>query len=396
MSIPQFDNPLERLAVLPNVINWKNGWVDGTQYFMNDVVVEPSSTASYILTGATSLLSTVNPASDPLWSILAGTTQGIVSVNAGAGISITGPPINPYINNIGILDISGGNAITIDKTSPQNPIISCSAFTQIIEGLGITVAGIPDPIITNNGVRTLTQGAGIVISSTTGDVSISNSGIIDILEGTGVSISLGQTPTISNTGVISITPGDNISNTGTASEVILNALIPSLSQFCNVNVIVLSTVPFPIPASTGTATPGVGNVVIEGGAPSSFFANILANGGTLGGLFMIDLNGFSMLYTGSGAVTGFAPFVTQIQFVDSTTAGGPFYYTADSASANRYSGVIFPFPFSLGVIRFVVADARATGMRQVDSFNIINNMSSEVELLGGSSAYATYYPQGVQ
>lgn len=398
MSIPQFDNPLERLAVLPNVMNWKGLWDTGNQYYMNDVVVEPVSTATYILTGITALLSTVTPSSDAQWTVFAGTADGVVSVSGGAGISITGTSTNPIINNTGILDISGGTGISIDKTSPQNPIINCSAFTQIIPGDGITIAGIPDPIITNNGVRTLTQGSGIVLSSTTGNISISNSGILSIVEGVGVGITPGQNPTISNTGVISITPGDNITNTGTESEVILNALTPSLSQFCNTEIMILTTDPFPIPAAVAgpPSVPGIGNVTLFAGDPSPFFANLLLNGGpTSAGVFMIDMNGINMLYTGSGDVSGNDPYVTQIQFVDSTTAGGPYYYLADSVTANRYSAVIFPFPFTLGMVLFGLNDARTAGLRIINSFNIINHMFSEIELLGGSGVYATYYPNGV-
>ena len=409
MSIPQFDNPLERLSVLPNAMNWRDTWVSGTQYFMNDVVTEPNSTVTYILVGVTSLLSTENPATDPLWTVLSATTTGVTGVQQGAGISITGSSTNPTISNAGIISILPGVNINIDDVDPQNPIINCTAVQEIIGGVGITVAGLPNPIVTNTGVRTLTVGAGL--SSSGGPhPGLANTGVVSIEAGDGIEVLGLPNPIITNTGVFSIIAGENctISPLNGKGDVTVNALAPQLTRawtFIN-TAAGITTDPFPIPAAdTVTGTSGTGTFLLGFNlVDDSIFKTYLADGAPdPNGVFLIDMTAYNLLYIGNGDsglndIDGVPPYALTFQLRDTTTAGGPYSYTLTSFAANISNsgpnGVKYPFPVTLGQFYFDVNFARGAGMRTIDEIIIVNNLTSPLELITGNNVYAVYYPRG--
>ena len=404
MSIPQFDNPLERLSVLPNVINWKGEWVTGTQYYMNDVVVEPVSTTTYILTGATAIFSETTPSSDPLWTVFSGTADGVTSIQEGAGISITGSTTNPTISNTGVLEILPGININIEGTT--NPIISCSAIQEIISGnSGISIFGLPNPIISNTGVRTITVGAGL--SSSGGpNPSLVNTGVISIDQGEGIEVLGLPNPIVSNTGVLQIIAGDNVtvSPPNGKGNVTVNANVPQLTVVLNLGNIpgaTMTTTPYPVPAAVippGTPTPGLAQFLVwpTVSLADGIFKTFLANGTPdTNGIFLIDMTSYSLVFTGTGDISGNLPLAIQFQFIDQTTAGGPFSYLTSSFVANVPNGT-FPFPFNLGQLYFDVSAARTAGLRTVDTMNIINNFTSTIQLTTGSAPYAVYYPNGIQ
>lgn len=98
MSLVTIVNPLTRLNVLPNGMNWRGGWSATEQYYKNDVVVSNINQSSYILTGETTSYGGNDPTTNPLWVELSSQSTGIVSVNAGTGISITGNQGTPIVN----------------------------------------------------------------------------------------------------------------------------------------------------------------------------------------------------------------------------------------------------------------------------------------------------------
>jgi hypothetical protein len=105
MALSSLDNPLERLASLPNAMNWRGAWAATEQYYLNDVVVSPVNLASYILNGKTALLNGGDPTTNPDWIELSATATGVLQVNAGFGIGLDplSTPTIPTIDNHGVV-----------------------------------------------------------------------------------------------------------------------------------------------------------------------------------------------------------------------------------------------------------------------------------------------------
>lgn len=225
MSLTPLDNPLERLGINPNGMNWRDLWSPTEQYYLNDVVISPLNNASYILNGRTALVGGNDPTLNPEWIELSATTTGVIQVNAGnAGIVITGTATNPFVNNAGVISLLATNGVANTGTA-QNVLLENTGVVSLVQGLGISVdATFPrTPTINNTGIRTLAQGAGISISAGS-NPSISNTGVISVVQGTGISVSAGQTPTISNTGVVGVSSGTGITVDNT------NPQLPSVNN----------------------------------------------------------------------------------------------------------------------------------------------------------------------
>jgi len=74
-------------------------------------------------------------------------------------------------------------------------------------------------------VSTITAGAGINVSQSTGAVTISNTGVLAITPGTGITESIvGGTVTLNNSGVLAITAGNGVSVSGTQANITINAI----------------------------------------------------------------------------------------------------------------------------------------------------------------------------
>lgn len=226
MSLTPFDNPLDRLGVNPTGMNWRSLWSATEQYYLNDVVVAPLNNASYILAGKTTLLDGGDPSTNPDWVELSLPTTGVVSVTAlpNGGITVTDSTTNPVISNDGVLTVTTGVGINNVGTA-QNPILTNTGLVALTAGAGIQyTAGFPYPTITNTGIRTITQGSGISVS-TGPNPTIGNTGLLDITipPNSGLATTGGQNPTLTNTGVLSLTVGvgSGIQNVGTAQDPIL-------------------------------------------------------------------------------------------------------------------------------------------------------------------------------
>lgn len=78
MSLDGLSNPLERAGILSGMMNYRQQWVTGTQYYVNDVVTSPSDGQLYMLALRT-LLSNQDPATitgvSP-WVSFAGSVSG--------------------------------------------------------------------------------------------------------------------------------------------------------------------------------------------------------------------------------------------------------------------------------------------------------------------------------
>jgi len=417
MSVQGLQNPYERLQVLPTTMNWRGTWLVTQTYFKNDVVISPVNGASYILTNQIALTGGADPSASASYSELSPLSTGILGITPGTAIGISGPANNPTITNNGVRTVNGdGTSIVVDNTDPNNPIITSNSITIIQQGQGISVDNTNPqiPVIGNTGVRQILPADGSVnVSNPTGIVSISSNGLVSLTQGLGISvdntdpqnpkianagvISLdlgaglsttgGTNPTIANTGVLSVAPADtSIIVGGTAQNVTLRTAAPVL-----VRAFVFTFVAFP-PAAPNTA------LSIGGGTPISpnIFRDYLANGAPdATGIFMIDMSEviLNFVAAGAGAVV---QNVFYVAFFDGVLN---HEYVSATILNNNYLtvGQGYPITTAVGMVYFNVADARATGMREVNQIRIYNNTNGSLVLQSAVPTFlATYWPSGLQ
>jgi len=124
MSVNTLVNPVTRLGLLPEMMNWRGVWSASEQYYKSDVVSSPIDDLSYVLDLST-LLGGSDPSASGDWIVLSPQT-GVSSITAGTGISITGPATAPTINSTvvaGVTSVTAGNGIIVGGTATV-PIIS--------------------------------------------------------------------------------------------------------------------------------------------------------------------------------------------------------------------------------------------------------------------------------
>jgi len=419
MSVQGLQSPFERLSVLPTTVSWRGTWVITETYFKNDVAVSPANASSYILTGTTSVNEGGDePSTSPLWSQFSNTSTGIESVDGLApGITVDNTnPLQPIISNSGVLTVSGGAAVNVDNTDPQNPVVNSTAISGLAQGAGILIGGTPQvPIISNAGVLSIVGGLGVSVSNPTGDVTISNTGLISVVEGVGINIlqTDPSNPVISNGGVISLAVGTglattggvnpSISNTGVLSVVALDTSI-TVDNTDPQNPIISSEAPlisvFSLSTDYSSVSPiqsgAVGNLPLTGASAGIFGQYVLNGAPTAQGIFMIDLTSISLLFVKLNSQVTATPF--SIVYRDLVTAGGPYTYTSATFPSNYFIalGQTYPLQASLGQSYFNVAEARATGMREVSVIEIQNNTNATIVVASSGAIFAVYYPNGIE
>jgi hypothetical protein len=154
--------------------------------------------------------------------------SSVVTITGGPGISVTGIPSAPIINNTGVLTLTAGSNVTLGGTT-QNPVINSTSgggtVTDVTAGTGINVAsGTTTPVVTNTGVLALTAGTGITLGGTAQNPVINAPGgggtVTDVTAGTGISVATGTTtPVVTNTGVTGLIAGVGISITGSTGNI---------------------------------------------------------------------------------------------------------------------------------------------------------------------------------
>jgi hypothetical protein len=423
MSLTPLDNPLERLGINPTGMNWRGLWDATEQYYLNDVAVAPSNSASYILANKTALLDGGDPSLNPDWIELSATTTGVVSVNAGTGITITGTGTNPIVNNAGVITLTAGTGLTNAGTA-TNPLINNTGVVSLVQGVGIQIAGTTNPTITNTGIRTLTQGAGIAISSGS-NPSIANTGLLSAVAGTGISVSAGQTPTIANTGVVSLGVGSGIANTGTATApvventgiltlgvgtglattggqnpVLTATILPTLSRIICINWGLFGANPMDsVVNAPANITIGQANF-----PPASIIADHFANGSPdPAGVWLVDFSPLKFINI-AGDFSPPAPLTislvdnsTPATYVLSNAEGGSNLSLAQApANGSGLSGANAQ-PFGFGLVELNITAIRASGFRRLDEIHITNGTGGIWWITTAPNVlFAQYYPNGVQ
>lgn len=388
MSLETLTNPLERLQLLPDGMNWRGLWNNTTQFYQNDVVLSPLTTAPYILTRL-ALVGGLDPSLVPAdWTDLAPATGGITGLTAGQGISITGTPTIPQINNTGILTLTAGNGITNVGTA-TDPELRNAGITTLNVGTGIGSSGGQTPTLTNTGVRTITTtaGSGITITGSPNAPTVVNSGILALTAGAGITISpvpAPNQPTIVNSGVVSITGGTGITISGPASTPTISANLSVADPI--VSIIPTSAVFLPIaPASTGSIPLAIN--------PASLLAQHILNGSPdPNGLWILDCSTYS--FYNFAPAGGTNSVVVAIE--DTSTGGGPYTYAGVAGTGTIVLNGSPPYFSSLGKFYLDVAACRATGVRVLDNLLLSNDTGGNLDNTSAGVICATYYPNGIQ
>ena len=422
MSLTPLDNPLERLGVNPNGMNWRGLWSATDQYYLNDVAVSPMNNASYILNGKTALLDGGDPSMNPDWIELSATTTGVASVNAGVGIAMTGTGTNPIVNNAGVITITAGIGLQNTGTA-TNPILNNVGVVSAVAGAGIQITGTTNPVITNTGIRTITGGAGLSVSAGN-NPSIVNTGLISAVAGTGISVSAGQTPTIANTGVISLGVGSGIANTGTATNPVVEntgiltitagtgiastggqnptlsaTIFPRLSR-----VVVLNTGIFGANPMDSVALTPANISIAQVSTAGTKLGNDLLNGvPDPNGTWLVD---FSALKFINIAGQFSPPASITITLVDTTMAtsyllsnaeGGSILALAQAPANGSGIGGANAQPFGFGKVAFNITALRGSGLREINEIHFTNNTTGVWWITTNPNVlFAEYYPLGLE
>jgi hypothetical protein len=414
MSVSGLATPFQRLAVLPQTMNWRGVWSITESYLLNDVVEDTTNNSIYILTGIISIIGGLNPVSSPNWSELSGTAVGVAAVLPGAGIAVDNTiPTQPQISNLGVLQIQGGVGVVVDNTDPQNPIIDSTAVQQLAPGPGISInnanplvpvignAGVrqiivnpgtgllstggPTPTLVNTGVITVGAGVGIQTTQLGGAVEITNTGVGSLTQGPGISITGPSiTPTISNSGVLSVASGDasiTVDNTDPQN--------PIISGNTNTITQVYSATAF---TATLFVPPQSGGAFVFAPTAGTIFLDYFLNGPPEAtGIFMVDLTSISFILTGIGTVGA-------TNTVQVAVGEGGNVYVSPIYLNNFYipTGTSFPVSGNLGQIYIDITAARAAGVTAPAYWRIINDTNGTLSLSSYGNAFAQYYPLGLQ
>ena len=384
-TLESLANPLERLQVLPDVMNWRGLWNNTTQFFQNDVVLSPITTAPYLCVRLALLGGSDPSIATADWTELAPATGGITGLSAGNGISITGTPTIPQINNTGVLQVIAGTGITNVGTASQ-PELRNTGLTSLSVGTGLSSSGGQTPTLANTGVLSITGGTGITISGPPQTPTVINSGILALTAGAGITITptpSANQPTIANGGVLSITAGTGITISGSAQTPTISATATAADPVATY--IPLSSTFGTIPATnTGTLTLAL--------SPTSLLAQHLANGSPdPNGTWILDLTSF--VFDNQPPTGGSMTITTGVE--DNTTVGGP--YTNNGVSGTGTTNIASPPAFaSLNKFYLNVADARTAGLRDLNLFLVSNDTGGDIINTGAGLITATYYPNGIQ
>jgi len=396
----ELDNPLERLAALPEMMSWLGEWTVDTEYYQNNVVTDPITTGSYIYTGFSSAIRGGLPPSQvigpSIWTAFGSiVASGVQQLKEGDGILVDGSDTVPTVSNTGVLTTTTQGSLQNIGTSQFPVLIYENSITQVQQGLGITVDNTDpnQPKINNTGILDI-YGDGISVTGEY-DLTLENSGILLVAAAPSTAILItgsGQNPIVNNTGTASITEG-----VGIAKEPGLPANEPQLN-----NTGVLSLVPRNIAVAGGFPGPGdkelklinsvktlvfnsqnlvmTPTTLVNDGdqalipitqSVGTFWEDVMENGppsytNPQGSTFILD---FALKFTGTASAAGIS---LEMYLQDNTSSPlvfevGPFIlkYGAIGASSQVPERI---YLFSSVAVR--VEQARASGFRKLTGLRI--------------------------
>jgi hypothetical protein len=315
---------------------------------------------------------------------------GIISVDAAAGAGVTTTTTAAHVSitsaivggtGISVVQSPTTTTLTINNDQTITTANGCgisavvagdatALSANLVAGAGVSVT--PSVLntsqtIANTGVTSLAaSGAGISVSSPTGDVSVSNTGVTSIVAGTGVAIS-GATGAVT----ISTTP-----------------VISPTIKLSRVGVVGTSSV---APVAAGTT--GYQGITVLAGA---FNNDIIA--GTSpdpNGVWVVDFNPVGLLLTGS-----FNTGVVNIGLGNSTDAGIYYNTYPNISTFGSPPATVAPRSGSCAPLIVKVSDLIATcpTMASASTRIYFQNTSSDAMWIQTlpTAINCTYYPNGVQ
>ena len=367
-AVQSLDTPLQRLAILPTSMNWRGGWSVSQQYYENDVVVSASNLATYILT-VTSQLGGLDPALSiaGIWIELSSPNVAVNSVTAGVGITVAGTT-NPVISNNGVLTATAGAGV-VNTGSASDVIFENTGVIALQPGNGITITGpTQTPTITNIGVRSIQQGAGITVDLTNPNIPvITNNGVLTVNQGTGVTV-----------------------NNADPRNPIVSAAVGFVNYIAGAGG--FQGFPVMLPATCGTGGGQASFNVATNGA----FADYLLNGPpSATGIFMLNFTGYNLFFISNGGSPVPPNNLVTIGFVDNVTAGGPHTYTANQSLSLSATG-IYPLNATLPMCIFDVTAARTAGLRVLNEIVLTNSTNSQFVCPSTTLILTMYFPNGLE
>jgi hypothetical protein len=387
MSLNSLDNPLERLQVLPDAMNWRGVWNNTTQYYRNDVVLSPADTATYIALNV-STFGGSDPSVVPTdWLVLAPATAGVIGLTAGPGIAIGGTPTLPIVSNTGILSATAGPGITNTGTATNPKFENTGVLSLSVATPGLSSTGGNNPTITNTGVLSVVGGAGVQVTGTN-IPTIINTGVLG-LTATAPGLLLTpnptlQTPQLTNTGVLTLGVGGGLALGGTPQNPTLTLTATSSPPVMSLITSVSN------PGTIAPATTGSSLLVPSG---TSQIALDLLNGvADPNGTWVLDLTGFTFYVDAPAGGTN----TITLAIEDTTTGGGPFTYTGIPGTGVVNVDTNRPLYLSLGNFYLDVNACRATGFRALSNLLLSNDTGGSITWTGFGAVPCYYYPNGIQ
>lgn len=378
MSIP----PSEQRAVLPTLLNWKDTWNNATQYYKNDVVVDPTNQGTYLCISNTSYEQ--QPISNNEWFEFFPHRVAIDGFQSGnSGIGLSPPANNPTITNTGVRTITSANGIG-HATIGQVTQVFNLGLLGCINGVGISGE-------LSNGLLTLSN-AGVVGSALIGfgntgtaqNIQLTNLGVRSIGAGTGIAVAVDASNnyTLTNTGVNSIGLGRGLNNTNTTQDPILTATPDA--PYLDVMVTTGFPSPNPIPGVYPT-TPGLRGYIPVNLLPNSVLENQLLNGtADPNPYWLIDLTSIWFDFTTPSGPP--IPYVI-VGLRDNVSPGAPHeFFGGGFDYTNGYNGhYIFDNTFTglvgrvnLGFLFMNPNAIRSAGLKVITDIAIINPVSGDM------------------
>lgn len=425
----ELDNPLERLAALPQMMSWLGEWNATDEYYQNNVVTDPITTGSYIYTGFSGAIRGGLPPSQvigpSIWTAFGSTVaSGVQQLKEGDGIKIDGSDTVPTVSNTGVLTTTTQGSLQNIGTSQFPVLIYENSITQVQQGLGIVVDNTDpnNPQINNTGILDIYPGEGISVTGEN-DLTLANDGVILVVAAPATEIQItgtNQNPVVNSTALVSITE-----SVGIAKEPGLPANEPQLN-----NTGVHSIIPRNIAVASGFPGPGdkqlrlinsvktlvfnsqdlvmTPNILVGNGAQAlipitqslgTFWANAMENGPPTPndnqGTFLLDL---ALKFTGTGTSAGVS---LNLYLQDNTSSPlvieiGPFVAKFGAIGlAAQVPNRVYLFPS----VAVRVQPARAQGFRRLTGLRIqkvvLGAQADTIRLASSGPCAATWFNQTI-
>lgn len=184
-----------------------------------------------------------------------GAAGAVTTVTGGAGIGVSGGATpNPTITNTGVITVNPGAGINLSGTA-QSVTVTNSGVISVNAGTGISLAGgSQNPTIANTGVLSVTAGTGITVGGTSANPSVANSGVLTVTAGTGISVGgTSANPSVANTGVLALTAGTGVTLSGSVANYTINAT--PLTNAATVDTFGPTNIQLQSSANTGAPSP---------------------------------------------------------------------------------------------------------------------------------------------